>query len=90
VQHLPKRRFLPTDPPPLPPPRRFAEGGEKINPYGEERQHHRRRYFKKSNHRCLVLWFGMPSIGHSSTPTVVRVNDSTISRVPSGSAIHLE
>ena len=32
--------------------------------------------------------FGMPSIGHSSVPTVGRVIASTISRVPSGSAIH--
>ena len=32
--------------------------------------------------------FGMPSIGHSSVPAVGRVIASTISRVPSGSAIH--
>src|SRR5262245_40643323 len=37
--------------------------------------------------RCAVFWFGMPSIGHSSAPTVGRVIASTISRVPSGSLI---
>ncbi|KAH0533721.1 hypothetical protein FGG08_007584 [Glutinoglossum americanum] len=44
-------------------------------------------------HSCYlwtgVLWFGMPAIGASSVPTVVRVNDSTWARMPSGSAIHL-
>ncbi len=38
--------------------------------------------------RCSVASFGMPSIGHSSVPTVGRVIASTISRVASGSAIH--
>ena len=36
-----------------------------------------------------VLGFGMPSMGHSSVPTVERVIASTISRVPSGSVTHL-
>ena len=40
--------------------------------------------------RWVVDWFGMPSIGHSSVPTVGRVKDSTISRVASGSEIHFE
>ncbi len=38
--------------------------------------------------RWLVASLGMPSIGHSSVPTVGRVIASTISRVASGSAIH--
>jgi hypothetical protein len=38
--------------------------------------------------RCATFFDGMPSIGHSSVPTVGRVIASTISRVPSGSVIH--
>jgi len=38
-------------------------------------------------YRCVAA-VGMPSIGHSSVPTLVRVMASTISRVASGSAIH--
>jgi hypothetical protein len=42
-----------------------------------------------SGQRCrTVLGLGMPGIGHSSVPTMGRVNCSTISRVPSGSLIH--
>lgn len=32
---------------------------------------------------------GMPSIGHSAVPGVVRVSASTLRRVPSGSSIQL-
>ena len=37
--------------------------------------------------RCAARSLGMPSMGHSSVPTVGRVMASTISRVPFGSAI---
>jgi hypothetical protein len=41
-------------------------------------------------YRWAAVSFGIPSIGHSSVPTVGRVIASTISRVASGSAIHFE
>ena len=39
--------------------------------------------------RLVSRSLGMPSIGHSSVPTVGRVMASTMSRVPSGSVIQL-
>ena len=41
------------------------------------------------NQRWAAALFGIPSIGHSSVPTVSRVSASTISRAPSGSFTHL-
>jgi hypothetical protein len=74
---------------------RALVGGRVVIGFGRQRVGVRVGVHERAHHRahqpcCGVAALGMPSIGASSVPTVLRVNDSTRLRVPSGSLIHCE